>query len=206
MTQPLPVSLQVVSFSQNGTKITYPQVAGLASPNVQTEINSKIRSLVNDLIKYQYAEQGADQFADMIGTFEIKNNQRNILSITITNYAYAPLHAHGLTIIKSLTFDTLTGKQYALQDIFKKGTNYTSYLNTLIEQQAKIRDIQLFDPKVSIRENQDFYLADKTLIVYFQAYEIAAYYYGLPAFVLPAYTLAPILAEESPLSRLEAGV
>lgn len=206
MTQPVPASIQIVTLSQNGTKISYPQVAGLDSPKAQDAINTSIRSLVNDLIKYQHSEQGANQFIEMIGTFEIKNNQRNILSLTIINYAYAALHAHGLTLMKSLTFDTQTGKQYNLKDMFKKGINYTSHLDTLVEQQAKIRDIQLFDPKINIHENQDFYLADKTLVIYFQAYEIAAYVYGLPTFVLPAYTLTPILNDEGPLSRLEASI
>ena len=41
--------------------------------------------------------------------YEIKNNQRGILSILLTVYTFSG-GAHGLTVCKSITFDVTTGK------------------------------------------------------------------------------------------------
>src|SRR5690625_7638876 len=46
------------------------------------------------------SDLSADAFTEMIGTFEIKTNERNVLSLTLTNYAIAYHYAHGLTLKK----------------------------------------------------------------------------------------------------------
>ena len=60
----------------------------------------------------------------MIGEFEIKNNQRQVLSLSLSNYTYHYHAAHGMTYIKSLTFDLQKEKQCKLKDLFKPGSNY----------------------------------------------------------------------------------
>jgi len=44
------------------------------------------------------------------GWYEIKTNEKGVLSLSIGNYTIAYPAAHGLTIIKSLTFDISTAK------------------------------------------------------------------------------------------------
>src|SRR5690625_7749559 len=109
--------------------------------HVQQSINQTIYQLVQYLMQQQYKQQGVSSFEEMIGTFEIKTNERNILSLSLSNYAYAFKHAHGLTLMESLTFDVQTGKLYQLGDLFKEGSNYKSVLSKLIERQIKERDI-----------------------------------------------------------------
>jgi len=41
----------------------------------------------------------------MLGLYEIKNNQRNVLSLSLSNDAYFDHAAHGMTYRSSLTFD-----------------------------------------------------------------------------------------------------
>ena len=100
----------------------YPVVTGMANQSIQYSINNRIHSLVIDLIvKQGYYDNPQTQ---VTGWYEIKTNERGILSLSIGNYSYVPMAAHGLTIIKSLTFDIHTGKLYQLSDLFKPGSNY----------------------------------------------------------------------------------
>ncbi|WLV24970.1 DUF3298 domain-containing protein [Aciduricibacillus chroicocephali] len=199
--------IRVARIEKGNTTIMYPVVYGLSNTTAQNHMNSLIRSVVSELVEAQHAEQDpAPYFQEMLGTFEVKNNQRGILSIVFTNYAYAPKHAHGLNLAKSLTFSIDNGKLYNLNNLFRSDINYESYLSLLIEKQASIRNIPLLNDKINVRKNQDFYLADQTLVIYFQAYEIAPGYAGLPTFPLPAYSLEPILNQDGPLATLSSGI
>lgn len=202
-TQALPVSIQTMMIQQPpGTTIYYPQVYGMTNGGVQQTINQAIFRLMQFLIQQQYQQQGADSFMEMIGSYEIKTNERNVLSLTLSNYAYASHYAHGLTFIKSLTFDVQTGKQYSLKDLFKPGSDYVDVLSGIVQKQIKERDLQLLDGFSGISPDQDYYIADKALILYFQLYEITPYYVGFPMFPISVFELEDIIDENGPLGRM----
>ena len=97
---------------------------------------------------------------DVTAHYELKTNERGVLSLTLWNYAFSG-GAHGLTIQNALTFNTETGKAYALKDLFKPGSDYVAKLSAIIEAEIKTRDIPLLVEFNSIRPDQDFYIADK---------------------------------------------
>lgn len=198
----LPVSIQTMVINQQGTTIYYPQVVGLKHTHVQQSINQTIVQLMQYLMQQQYQQQGADSFTEMLGTFEIKTNERNVLSLSLTNYAFAYQHAHGLTLMKSLTFDIETGKSYNLKDLFKPNSNYVDVLSKIVQKQIDERNIQLLDKFSRISPDQDFYIADKSLVLYFQLYEITPYYVGLPMFPISVFELQDIIDENGPLGKM----
>ena len=200
--QSLPVQIQTMVLQQQGITIYYPQVVGLQNTDLQQSINQSINQLVHSLIQWQHQQQGADSFTEMIGSFEIKTNERNILSLSLTNYAFAYQHAHGLTLIKSLTFNVQTGKLYSLKDLFKPGSDYVGVLSKVIQKQINERDMQLLGDFSGISLDQDFYIADKALVVYFQLYEITPYYVGFPMFPISVYALQDIINENGPLGQM----
>ncbi|MFB4475682.1 RsiV family protein, partial [Oceanobacillus caeni] len=55
-----------------------------------------------------------------------------------------------------------------------------------------------------IEPNQYFYIADKTLVIYFQLYELAPYAFGFPMFPISVYDIQDIIDEEGPLGRMAA--
>jgi len=178
----------------------YPVVTGMANQSIQYSINNRIHSLVIDLIvKQGYYDNPQTQ---VTGWYEIKTNERGILSLSIGNYSYVPMAAHGLTIIKSLTFDIHTGKLYQLSDLFKPGSNYIRLISDNIREQIKERDIPLLDEFQGINPNQDYYMADKALVVYFQAYEITPYVVGLPMFPISVFKLQEISVPNGPIDRM----
>lgn len=200
--QALPVQIQTMVIKQQGTTIYYPQVIGLQNMHVQQSINQTICQLMQTLVHQQYQQQGTDAFTEMIGTFEIKTNERNILSLSLANYAIAYQHANGLTIMKSLTFDIESGRNYELKDLFKPKSNYLDVLSKIVQKQIKERDIPLLVDFTGISPNQDFYIADKAIVLYFQPIEITAHYIGFPMFPISVYALQDIIAENGPLGRM----
>lgn len=201
-TQILPVQIQTMVIKKQGTTIYYPQVIGLQNMHVQQSINQTIYQLMQTLALQQYQQQGTDAFTEMIGTFEIKTNERNILSLSLANYAIAYQHANGLTIMKSLTFDIESGINYKLKDLFKPNSNYVDVLSKIVQKQIKERDIQILGDFTGISPNQDFYIADKALVLYFQPIEITPHYIGFPMFPISVFAVQDVIDENGPLGRM----
>ncbi|WP_245592255.1 RsiV family protein [Ectobacillus panaciterrae] len=131
--------------------------------------------------------------------YEIKNNQRGILSLTLSNFANMFPMAHPIDNLTSLTTDIRTGKIYQLKDLFKPNSPYVERISEHIKVQIKQRNLPLFKEFESIRPNQDFHIADKALIIFFQRYEIGPRPLGYPMFPISIYDLEDIIEEEGRL-------
>ncbi|MFD2761607.1 DUF3298 and DUF4163 domain-containing protein [Lentibacillus juripiscarius] len=202
MPDSLPVHIEPFKVSGGpGQQVVYPQVWGMADPSLQTFINQSIVRETQGLIDQQISDM-ADPIGQMVGEFEMKNNQRQILSLMLSNYAIHEMAAHGMTYLTSLTFDLETGKRCQLSDLFKPGSDYTSRISDMIKQQIKERGIQTLGEFTGIKPDQPFYIADKTLVIYFQLYELTPYVFGFPIFPLSVYELQDIIDENGPLSRM----
>ncbi|MEI3612146.1 DUF3298 and DUF4163 domain-containing protein [Pseudogracilibacillus sp. SO30301A] len=197
-----PILLGTKRFQQQEKKIYYPFVYGLQNQLVEQKINQEILTIVNMLIEEQYRTQNTTEFVEMLGTYEIKTNERNILSINFSNYAIFYQAAHGLTLMKSLTIDVETGEVFQLADLFIAGSDYVEVLSIKVKEQIHERNITLLEPFTQISPNQDFYIADKSLVLYFQLYELTAYVYGFPMFPISVYELKNIIRENGPLGRM----
>ncbi|WP_318614119.1 DUF3298 and DUF4163 domain-containing protein [Sporosarcina sp. YIM B06819] len=200
----LPVSIVSKKLPHASPKVTvyYPVVVHLPNINVQSTINHAIVTTLNKLLVEQsYYEPS---LVELVAYFELKTNQRGLLSLNLIVYSFTG-GAHGTTVIKSLTFDTKTGKQYELKDLFKPGSDYVKQLSDIIRQRIKDWNIDLLDPPFKeIRSDQDFYIGDTTLVIYFQQYEITAGVWGFPYFPIPILDLADIIQPNGPLDRMMA--
>lgn len=192
-----------------GIVIDYPAVVGMTNFEVQNKINQAIIFLVNKLFVDQLNQllfiQGYPQIPNMevTGSYEIKTNERWVLSLSLSNYTIAYPSAHGWTFTKSLTFDIETGRIYQLYDLYKPDSNYMQILSDIILMQIKERDIPLIGSFNGIKtSDQDYYIADKSLVIYYQLAEITPYYYGFPEFPISAYEIQNIIKEDSPLYKM----
>ncbi len=195
----LPVGISTERITEPRLELYYPVVYGLKSPMVQRSINHSIQNLVKRML----AEQGyyTNPQAQVTASYELKNNQRGLLSLSLNNYTFAG-GAHGLTIIESLNFDVDTGKVYSLDDLFKPSADYEKELSRIIEKQIKVRDIPIINEFTGIKPEQDFYIADKILVIYFQLYDLTPYVYGFPEFPITVYQIEGIIDEDGPLGRM----
>ena len=195
----LPVQISTEHITRPRLKFAYPRVTGLRNNKVQRQINETILQLVNRLIKE--TDYSSIPQVEITGTYELKNNQRGVLSLSILNYWYSG-GAHGMTVVRSLTFNVETGQAYSLADLFKPGSDYVRVISGLVSQQIQQRQIPLLDTYKGIQPNQDFYIADKSLVVYYQLYELAAYVYGILYFPISVYELQNIINENGPLANM----
>ncbi|MBD7984382.1 DUF3298 and DUF4163 domain-containing protein [Sporosarcina sp. Sa2YVA2] len=197
-----PVTIQTKKLPHAATNVNvyYPSVVGLTNYTVQQKINHTIISTLNKMLIDQYFYES--YLVEMLANFEIKTNERGILSLNLIVYSFTG-GAHGMTVVKSLTFDVKTGRHFSLKELFKPGSDYEKEINMIIRQRIKDWDIQLLEPPFkSIRPDQDYYIADVTLVVYFQLYEIAPYASGFPYFPIPILDLATNIKTEGPLNTM----
>jgi len=188
--------------------IEYPVVVGMANMAVEQKINYAILAMVNKLYADQVKQllnQGYPQTTPMEirGWYEIKTNERGVLSLSIGNYTMAYPAAHGWTIIKSLTFDTLTGEIYQFNDLFKPDSGYIKILSDIVSAQITQRNITLISPYPGIKPyDQDYYIADKALVVYYQLVEFTPYAFGFPMFPISVYEIQDIIKLGTPLDKM----
>ncbi|HLS66730.1 MAG TPA: RsiV family protein [Pseudogracilibacillus sp.] len=170
--------------------------------HAKRRMNRQMIEATNELIARQVENATEDSFAEMIGTFELKTNERNVLSVTFSNYAIEPFAAHGMTYMNARTFQTETGKMYVLSDLFKHNSDYVTILSEEIKRQIEVRDIPVIEPFSNMDENASFYIADMCLVIFLQLYELAPYYYGFPMFPISLYSLSNVIDENSPLAAM----
>ncbi|GGF90109.1 DUF3298 and DUF4163 domain-containing protein [Paenibacillus abyssi] len=194
-----PAVIQPSRLTYPKTELWLPIVSGITDHAARNRINETIRRSASQLV----AKQGplSDPRAEMLGWFEVKTNQKSVLSLSLFNYAYTG-GAHGLTLQLSLTLDQMTGRQYSLSQLFKPGSEYVKRLSAIIAQQITRRDVPVLQPFVSIRPDQDYYVADRSLVVYFQLYELTPYVYGFAYFPISVYDIQDIVNENGPLAPM----
>ena len=197
-----PVGIKT-ALASSGPKqrVYYPQMFGLSNRKFEATINKAIVDFTQKMIIEQIGVNNT-RVEEMLGTYDIKNNQRDVLSLSLSNYTYHFHAAHGMTYIKSLSFDLQKEVFCQLKDLFKPGSDYVGKLSKLIHAQIKQRDIPLIDDFTTIQPNQDFYIADKTIVVYFQLYELTPYVFGFPMFPISLYDIQDIIDGNGPLGRL----
>ncbi|OLS40470.1 hypothetical protein BTR25_09690 [Bacillus sp. MRMR6] len=181
--------------------VYFPKVIRMDNNQFERSINRAIVRQTQALIDQQVGNMPST-VEEMLGLYEIKNNQRDVLSLSLSNYTYHQKAAHGMTYIKSLTFDLQKGNHCELKDLFKSNSNYVKRLSELIKIQIEQREIPLLDNFTAIQPDQDFYIADKTLVIYFQLYEITPYVYGFPMFPISVFDLQEIIEDNGALGRM----
>ena len=196
---PVRIETKYIKKSSPNIDVNYPHVTNLTHPAIEKKINSDIIHELNKLL----IEQGFynEHLVEMIGYYEIKTNERGVLSLSLVVYSFTG-GAHGLTVSKSLTFDVKTGKQYVLSELFKPDSNYVKVLSEMIEKKMLEWDVPLLEEFSQIRSDQDFYIADHSLIIYFQVYELTPYVYGFPYFPITIKDLKEIVREGGILEKM----
>ncbi len=194
------------SSETDNLKLTlqYPELKGLENTEVENKLNAMFAKLAEEAgnrghstAGYMAAEQLARGIkAEVYFGYKVKYNQKGFLSIVFLDYIYSG-GAHGLTVQSSYNLDLETGTEYKLKDVFKAGTDYVSNISGEVKKQMEERGIAGYViPFEAIRADQDFYLSNNELVVYFQAYEYTPYAAGIPEFALDLPTIMEAVSPE----------
>ncbi|MCG1012877.1 DUF3298 and DUF4163 domain-containing protein [Tepidanaerobacter sp. GT38] len=194
-----PVVIKTRRIKKERLDVEYPVVEDLLNKNVKQYINSVLMSIVNTLI--EQTDYYQNPITEVTGRYHIRTNDKGILSISIEMYWFSG-GAHGMTVLKSVTFDVATGRIYRLQDLFKENSDYVKRLTDIIKRQIQERDVPVIVDFTSIEPDQDFYIENATLVIYFQLYELAPYAYGFPTFKIPTQEIEDILRKD-PIRKSE---
>lgn len=192
-----------------------PVVQGIKDKNVEIEINNKLRGMSyfspsenngvqgnltiteNDVLNYNY-----------YGDFNIKYFSNNLLVLEIEGYHYLLGAAHGMPYRKTPTIDLVTGKFYSLGDLFKRGVYWGGELNKIISdmiENDKQYEYVFKDQFKGIKEDQDFYVDNNNLYIYFQPYEIGPYSAGFITFKIPFSEIQEMINKDDDFYRALVG-
>jgi hypothetical protein len=192
----VPVTLK----KSGGVEAVAPVVKDKAHPEAAAKASELLASPVKSLLAEYEAFAAADARNSgrysFISSYKVKYNAKGLISVVVYGYEYTG-GAHGNSWQKSLTMDLETGKAYQLGDLFKSGSGYQKTIDGRIAQEinwrAQWRGSVEFP---GVGADTEFYLTEEALVIYYQPYEIAAYVFGLPTFVLDRYELEDIFADE----------
>lgn len=171
-------------------------------------INDKIREDIMEFYDKSYEE--AKRYLDSINIsddkfvsnvdFEVKKNSDNILSLKVRYYKYSG-GAHGYYNDITYNVDMRNKKLLTLSDLFKENSDYINVINEeirhqieeIIKNNKEYKGIYQFK---SIEENNNFYIQDDNIGIYFDLYEIAPYAAGQPEFLINKNIVNHILKDE----------
>ncbi|UWD48634.1 DUF3298 and DUF4163 domain-containing protein [Clostridioides difficile] len=175
---------------------------------VERSTNDRIK---NDIFEFynksykdakQYLKDNPDEENKFVANvdFELKKNTDSALSIKVRYYTYSG-GAHGYYQDIAYNVDMRTGKFLELMDLFKDNTKYKEVIDEKIKQQ--ITELEKKDKEnvgiynfKGIKENQNFYLQDDNLVIYFDLYDITPYAAGIPEFSINKKLISYMLKSE----------
>ncbi len=179
---------------------TYPRLVRSSNQTLENRINRLIRRTSEETLP-------AGRYRDMniitaASQYDTTVNRNEILSLRFENYYYPEKMANGITVVRGLTVNLITGKKYRLEDLFRTGSNYKAYLDNIIERQIVEKDIPLLNGFPGITGNEVFYLTEDSLVIVYQEYDLTPGYYGTLEFTIPYTELKPIINENGPIAML----
>jgi hypothetical protein len=200
-----PAMIHVASLSVPHGYVYYPHVSGLR-PDIQQTINHHIYNQVVALLKRQgYYDN--PQIAEVSAQFAIRTNQQGVLSLSLSNYTYIQMHANGIEYLESMTYDITTGKYYRLSDLFKPNTPYIQRISEIIKPELQKRaNGYIIKPFEQISPNQEYYIADRSLVIVLPVLEYTAHVAGNLYFPISIYELEPLIDEQGPLGKIIRGI
>jgi len=117
---------------------------------------------------------------------EVKYNKDGILSLVQTFYTYTG-GAHGMTLLDAVNLDLVNQKELTLADILPELERQKAVILAEINRQIAIDPSQYFMDylPVDYLNEDNFYLTEEGLVIFYQLYEIAPYASGIQEFVIP---------------------
>ncbi|MDR3596988.1 DUF3298 and DUF4163 domain-containing protein [Clostridium sp.] len=176
------------------------KIPQLLDGNDEKKIKVMNNVINNDIMpKVEDAEKTAREYFGGIGQekpnfpyeiysrYTVSKDNDKLISLYDDYYEYLG-GAHGMTTRTSYTIDKDKESLLTLKDLFVKGYDYKDIINREIRAEINKNPQNYFDSGSvfkGISENQNFYIEDDNLVIYYQLYDIAPYVFGIPEFKIP---------------------
>lgn len=173
--------------------VVIPQINGISNKEKEEIVNNEIIRWTENWINE--VKQIADEYFknkiaplmpyQLYARYKVTNNS-DIISFYIDYYQFSG-GAHGITNRIAYNVEKSTGNEIQLKDIFKDNYNYKDVINKEINRQISKDPDRYFTGKDGfngIVDNQNFYIKNNTVVIYFGLYEIAPYASGISEFII----------------------
>lgn len=182
--------------------ISYPFIKNGGNSESREKVNNAIIDGVNSLFKTGVLLPQKVEFYEVLGNYQVMLNEKGLLSILFNLYTYVNKAAHGYTSYGSITANIQTGQVYSFSDLFNPKIYYVGFLSELAQEYIKTNNITLINKYNGITPNQQYYITQDKLVLYYQVYEYTPYYYGLFKIEIPYEKIENLIAPFSPINKL----
>ncbi|MBP3915628.1 MULTISPECIES: DUF3298 and DUF4163 domain-containing protein [unclassified Clostridium] len=173
--------------------VVVPQINGISNKKQEDIVNDKVIKWTENWINE--VKQIADEYFkdkpsplmpyQLYARYKVTNNS-DIISFYIDYYQFSG-GAHGITNRIAYNIEKSSGNEMQLKDIFKDNYNYKDIINKEISRQISKDPDRYFTGKDGfngIGDNQNFYIKNNKVVIYFGLYEIAPYAAGISEFII----------------------
>lgn len=180
--------------------VSYPEVVNLPDRGVENQINRKIKTTALSAIPDSYFK--GQNFIQATSSYDTSVNQNDILSLTFENYTYWEGAPHGITIMRAITVNLETGQRYQFWQLFDPRTNWKAQINAIIRAQIAERQIPMLRPFEGVTDKEEYFLTNKSLVIFYQIYDYTPYVYGILEFEIPYNQIENIINPEGPIGKI----
>lgn len=148
--------------------IEYPQVINLKNIDAQRTINALLYNKAFEHYKLQDFTTEEAKASSFFVRYNITRFSHNIVSVKFDESFMMEHMAHPSNAVKAITLNLSNGKVYTLNDILIG--NYAGRINKIIKASIKQRKIPLLARFKGTEKDQEFYLTNDSLVIFFQEY------------------------------------
>lgn len=189
------IELNTDSYMINAQSV---QFEPLEDNPINNDIEAEIEKWINDFeTKVNGQKIKSEELPNMQIRQKIYTKNADILSMVTEKYAYTG-GPHGNTWWVARNYDIKNKTYINFEDLFydleyKKIVN--GILSKMVEENPDYQDLWE-QPRVKDGKNDNFYILDKSIVLFFEPYELSYYAKGIVEFPIEANELRGYLKEE----------
>jgi len=111
--------------------------------------------------------------------FSVERFDDRVISILFKEMVYTG-GAHPINYLFAVNYDFKLEKKLSLRDLFINKYDYKKVINKKVKSFFVMNKQSVINKFKTIRDDQDFYLSDYGIVVFFQRYEYTCYSFGSP--------------------------
>lgn len=167
-----------------------PQLKGMADKEFQTTVNREIEDTCNEFLN-KFKASAKDLSLPSAFSAETKKYETDGFLSLVTQIDYYTEKPHNNSFRITKNINTKTAEYVLLKDLFEDDS-YIDYINQSLLKCVSSSPDKYSDlwAKPQLSENQEFYIADGNLILYFSPYELSYYSRGFVEFSIPLSSLS----------------
>jgi len=195
------VSVSTIDKSYSTDTVTVdakiPQISGLHDEEFNNQVNKEYEKSITAILEdfKKKAAKTGDKSEFSVTTTEYKNDGRFFSAVTQVDYCAQSSHKSSFRVTKNI--DVIRSVDVKLSDLFE-GDEYIDMINARLESTVKENSGKYAGlwEKPRLLENQDFYITDKELVIYYQPYKLSYYERGFVEFPLSLADMSGYLKKE----------